>query len=52
MVYRDVTKPGFQPDSTGNFLRYNPFIRQVSVFLSGLSGGGGPAVSDDGVYSN
>ncbi|XP_023747694.1 protein STRICTOSIDINE SYNTHASE-LIKE 11 [Lactuca sativa] len=47
---RDITKPGFQPDSTGRLLRYNPVTRQVSVLLSGLSGGGGPAVSADGTF--
>ncbi|KAL8230763.1 hypothetical protein R6Q57_000541 [Mikania cordata] len=47
---RDTTLPGFKPDSTGRFLRYNPHTRQVSVLLSGLSGGGGPAVSSDGTF--
>ncbi|KAI3521875.1 hypothetical protein L1887_11350 [Cichorium endivia] len=47
---RDTTKPGFIPDSTGRFLRYNPLTRQVTVLLSGLSGGGGPAVSRDGTF--
>ncbi|KAL8230779.1 hypothetical protein R6Q57_000557 [Mikania cordata] len=37
---RDTTLPGFKPDSTGRFLRYNPHTRQVSVLLSGLSGWG------------
>ncbi|KAK1433659.1 hypothetical protein QVD17_10573 [Tagetes erecta] len=47
---RNTTQPGFKPDSTGRFLRYNPFTRQVSVLLSGLAGGGGPAVSKDGTF--
>ncbi|KAK1433658.1 hypothetical protein QVD17_10572 [Tagetes erecta] len=47
---RNITQPGFKPDSTGRFLRYNPFTRQVSVLLSGLLGGGGPAVSKDGTF--
>ncbi|KAI3726820.1 hypothetical protein L1987_66626 [Smallanthus sonchifolius] len=47
---RNTTQPGFKPDSTGRFLRYNPRTRQVSVLLSGLSGGGGPAVSHDGTF--
>ncbi|MFS7972245.1 putative strictosidine synthase, six-bladed beta-propeller, TolB, strictosidine synthase region [Helianthus anomalus] len=38
------------PDSTGRLLRYNPVTRRVSVLLSGLSGGGGPAVSSDGTF--
>ncbi|KAI3766981.1 hypothetical protein L2E82_17062 [Cichorium intybus] len=48
--FKDTTKPGFIPDSTGRFLRYNPLTRQVTVLLSGLSGGGGPAVSRDGTF--
>ncbi|KAJ9535992.1 hypothetical protein OSB04_un000843 [Centaurea solstitialis] len=47
---RNTTQPGFQPDSTGRFLRYNPLTRRVSVLLSGLSGGGGPAVSADSTF--
>ncbi|KAF5792602.1 putative strictosidine synthase [Helianthus annuus] len=47
---RNTTQPGFMPDSTGRFLRYNPLTRRVSVLLSGLSGGGGPAVSQDGRF--
>ncbi|CAH1422360.1 unnamed protein product [Lactuca virosa] len=47
---RDTTQPGFRPDSTGRFLRYNPRTRQVSLLLSGLNGGGGPAVSSDGTF--
>ncbi|KAI3785631.1 hypothetical protein L1987_44755 [Smallanthus sonchifolius] len=47
---RNTSQPGFKPDSTGRFLRYNPLTRQVSVLLSGLSGGGGPAVSRDGTF--
>ncbi|XP_023748284.1 protein STRICTOSIDINE SYNTHASE-LIKE 11 [Lactuca sativa] len=49
-TFRDTTRPGFKPDSTGRFMRYNPFTRQVSVLLSGLKGGGGPAVSSDGTF--
>ncbi|KAK9066609.1 hypothetical protein SSX86_013932 [Deinandra increscens subsp. villosa] len=47
---RNTTQPGFKPDSTGRFLRYNTLTRQVSVLLTGLSGGGGPAVSNDGTF--
>ncbi|KAK9066608.1 hypothetical protein SSX86_013931 [Deinandra increscens subsp. villosa] len=47
---RNTTQPGFKPDSTGRFLRYNTLTRQVSVLLTGLSGGGGPAVSYDGTF--
>ncbi|KAJ9560152.1 hypothetical protein OSB04_005312 [Centaurea solstitialis] len=47
---RNTTQPGFMFDSTGRFLRYNPLTRQVSVLLSGLSGGGGPAVSADSTF--
>ncbi|XP_076935900.1 protein STRICTOSIDINE SYNTHASE-LIKE 11-like [Bidens hawaiensis] len=47
---RDTTKPGFVADSTGRLLRYNPLTRELSVVLSGLSGGGGPAVSADGTF--
>ncbi|KAJ9567332.1 hypothetical protein OSB04_003298 [Centaurea solstitialis] len=47
---RNTTQPGFKSDSTGRFLRYNPLTRQVSVLLSGLSGGGGPAVSPDSTF--
>ncbi|KAL4584169.1 hypothetical protein LXL04_008761 [Taraxacum kok-saghyz] len=47
---RDTTKPGFVPDSTGRLLRYNPHTRQVSVLLSGLSGGGGPAISKNRTF--
>ncbi|KAI3521878.1 hypothetical protein L1887_11353 [Cichorium endivia] len=47
---RDTSKPGFKPDSTGRLLRYNPLTRQVTVLLSGLSGGGGPAVNRDGTF--
>lgn len=43
-------RPGFQPSSTGRFSRYNPLTRQVSVLLSGLNGGGSPAVSRDSTY--
>ncbi|GJS61845.1 strictosidine synthase-like 11-like protein [Tanacetum coccineum] len=47
---RNTTQPGFQPDSTGRFLRYNIVAKQVSILLSGLLGGGGPAVSSDGRF--
>nr|XP_043616318.1 protein STRICTOSIDINE SYNTHASE-LIKE 11-like [Erigeron canadensis] len=52
LVYdiRNATQPGFTPDSTGRFLRYNPHNRQVTTLLSGLFGGGGPAVSKDGTF--
>ncbi|KAJ9535993.1 hypothetical protein OSB04_un000844 [Centaurea solstitialis] len=45
MVNKNTTQSGFKFDSTRKFLRYNPLTRQVSVLMSGLSGGGGPAVS-------
>ncbi|GKA02836.1 zinc knuckle CX2CX4HX4C containing protein, partial [Tanacetum coccineum] len=47
---RNTTQPGFTADATGRLLRYNPFNKQVSVLLSGLNGGGGPAVSSDGRF--
>ncbi|XP_024971701.1 protein STRICTOSIDINE SYNTHASE-LIKE 11-like [Cynara cardunculus var. scolymus] len=47
---RNTSQTGFNYDSTGRFLRYNPLTRQVSVLLSGLSGGGGPAVSADSTF--
>ncbi|XP_076888870.1 protein STRICTOSIDINE SYNTHASE-LIKE 12-like [Bidens hawaiensis] len=47
---RNTTQPGFVADSTGRLLRYNPLTRDLSVVLSGLSGGGGPAVSADGTF--
>ena len=34
----NATQPGFKPDSTWRFLRYNSISRQVSVLFSGLSG--------------
>ncbi|XP_076902072.1 protein STRICTOSIDINE SYNTHASE-LIKE 12-like, partial [Bidens hawaiensis] len=49
-TFRDVTQPGFIPDSTGRLLRYNTITKEVSVLLSGLPGGGGPAVSHDGTF--
>nr|XP_043616322.1 protein STRICTOSIDINE SYNTHASE-LIKE 11-like [Erigeron canadensis] len=52
LVYdiRNVTQPGFRPDSTGRLLCYNPHNKQVTTLLSGLFGGGGPAVSNDGTF--
>ncbi|KAJ9537331.1 hypothetical protein OSB04_030064 [Centaurea solstitialis] len=47
---RDMTQPGFTPDSTGRLLKYDPRTQQVTVLSSGLSGGGGPAVSSDRNY--
>ncbi|PWA49803.1 strictosidine synthase [Artemisia annua] len=47
---RNITQPGFTGDATGRLLRYNPVNKQVSVLLSGLNGGGGPAVSSDGRF--
>ncbi|XP_076910007.1 protein STRICTOSIDINE SYNTHASE-LIKE 12-like [Bidens hawaiensis] len=47
---RDTTQPGCKPDSTGRLLCYNPVTNRVDVLLTGLSGGGGPAVSRDGTY--
>ncbi|KAI3690356.1 hypothetical protein L2E82_48366 [Cichorium intybus] len=44
---RDMSQPGFKPDSTGRLLKYDPRTQRVTVLLSGLSGGGGPAVSSD-----
>ncbi|CAH1417514.1 unnamed protein product [Lactuca virosa] len=46
----NTTQIGFKPDSTGRLLRYNPRTGHVSVLLSGVSGGGGPAVSSDGTF--
>ncbi|XP_076910013.1 protein STRICTOSIDINE SYNTHASE-LIKE 12-like [Bidens hawaiensis] len=47
---RNTTQPGFKPDSTGRLLCYDPVRKRVDVLLSGLSGGGGPAVSPDGTF--
>nr|GFA78097.1 protein strictosidine synthase-like 11-like [Tanacetum cinerariifolium]GFB33571.1 protein strictosidine synthase-like 11-like [Tanacetum cinerariifolium] len=47
---RNTTQPGFTADASGRLLRYNPVNEQVSVLLSGLNGGGGPAVSSDGRF--
>lgn len=44
---RNVTQPGFKPDSTGRLLKYDPVTKQVTVLLRGLAGAGGPAVSFD-----
>ncbi|CAH1422356.1 unnamed protein product [Lactuca virosa] len=46
----DAIKPGFIPDSSGRLLRYDPLTQEVSVLLSGLSGGGGVVVSSDGTF--
>ena len=45
-----MSQPGFTPDSTGRLLKYDPRTQRVTVLLSGLSGGGGPAVSSDRKY--
>nr|XP_043616320.1 strictosidine synthase-like [Erigeron canadensis] len=52
LVYdiRNITQPGFRPDSTGRFLRYDPYNKQVTTLLSGEFGRGGPAVSKDGTF--
>ncbi|KAI3505607.1 hypothetical protein L1887_27740 [Cichorium endivia] len=47
---RDMTQPGFKPDPTGRLLKYDPRTQRVTILLSGLSGGGGPAVSSDRKY--
>ncbi|XP_042758172.1 protein STRICTOSIDINE SYNTHASE-LIKE 11 [Lactuca sativa] len=47
---RDMTQPGFKPDSTGRLLKYNPRTQRVTTLLSGLSGAGGPSVSSDRKY--
>ncbi|PWA73919.1 Six-bladed beta-propeller, TolB-like protein [Artemisia annua] len=47
---RDMTKPGFKPDSTGRLLKYDPRTQRVTTLLSSLSGAGGPAVSSDRKY--
>lgn len=47
---REMTKPGFKPDSTGRLLKYDPRTQRVTVLLTGLSGVGGPSVSSDRKY--
>ncbi|KAI3828541.1 hypothetical protein L1987_02642 [Smallanthus sonchifolius] len=40
---RNLAEPGFTPDSTGRLLKYDPRTQRVTVLMSGLAGGGGPA---------
>ncbi|XP_059639510.1 protein STRICTOSIDINE SYNTHASE-LIKE 10-like [Cornus florida] len=47
---RNSTQPNFKPDSTGRFMNYDPFTKQVTVLLRGLFGTGGPAVSTDSSF--
>ncbi|GJY39929.1 six-bladed beta-propeller, TolB-like protein, partial [Tanacetum coccineum] len=42
---RNITQPGFTPDSTGRLLKYNPYNETVTILLSGLSGVGGPTAN-------
>nr|GEW26318.1 protein strictosidine synthase-like 11-like [Tanacetum cinerariifolium] len=42
---RNITQPGFTPDSTGRLLKYDPYNQTVTVLLSGLSGVGGPTAN-------
>nr|XP_043612572.1 protein STRICTOSIDINE SYNTHASE-LIKE 12-like [Erigeron canadensis] len=47
---RNTTQEGFALDHTARLLRYNPNNRQLTVLLTRLYGGGGPAVSKDGTF--
>ncbi|KAH7852783.1 hypothetical protein Vadar_029152 [Vaccinium darrowii] len=46
----NTTQPGFIGDSTGRFLKFDPKTKHVTVLLSGLAGGGGPAVNFDSSF--
>jgi strictosidine synthase len=47
---RDITLAVDNGDATGSLLKYDPFTKQVSVLLTGLSGASGVAVSADGTF--